>query len=65
MMGPILWNQLPNFLKQSTTVNQFRETLRPIYSHMNMVTCKLNEITVHLSISDAHIFMYIILSYIS
>ena len=28
VMGPILWNQLPNFLKQSTTANQFKRNLK-------------------------------------
>ena len=27
-MGPILWNQLPNFLKESTTANQFKRNLK-------------------------------------
>ena len=34
VMGPILWNQLPNLLKQSTTVNQFKRNLKTyIFTH--------------------------------
>ena len=28
VMGPILWNQLPNYLKQSTIVNEFKKNLK-------------------------------------
>ena len=34
VMGPILWNQLPNFLKQSTAVNQFKRDLKTfVFTH--------------------------------
>ena len=34
VMGPILWNQLPNSLKQSTTANQFKRNLKTyIFTH--------------------------------
>ena len=28
VMGPTLWNQLPNSLKQSTTADQFKRNLK-------------------------------------
>ena len=34
VMGPKLWNQLPNSLKQSTTANQFKRNLKTyIFTH--------------------------------
>ena len=34
VMDPLLWNQLPNFLKQLTTVNQFKRNLKTfIFTH--------------------------------
>ena len=34
VMGPILWNQLPNSLKQSTTATQFKRNLKTyIFTH--------------------------------
>ena len=34
VMGPILWNQLPNSSKQSTTANQFKRNLKTyIFAH--------------------------------